>query len=77
MTFPADRELDAVAYQFLNCSEGLESQAGRWASGPSPDGPGEFEYVAAPEAMAPEPELGQVDPRLHGTRRMPLPPSAS
>jgi len=36
------------AYQFWNHSEGEESAEGRWASGPSIDGKGEFQYVATP-----------------------------
>ncbi|HET8728651.1 MAG TPA: manganese catalase family protein [Alphaproteobacteria bacterium] len=74
-TFPQDHELSEVAYQFMNCSEGTESQQGRWASGPSMDGKREFQYVADPKPMGPVPELGQVDPRLHGTPKQPVPPS--
>ena len=74
-SFPQERELTAVSYQFLNFSEGTESADGSWASGPSPDGRGTFEYVAAPPAMGPEPVPGIVDPRLHGTPPMPMPPA--
>jgi Mn-containing catalase len=76
-TFPQELEHSAVAYQFWNCSEGVESQEGSWASGPSPDGKGEFQYLARPEPLGPEPELGMVDPRLHGTAPVPVPPTAS
>ncbi|HEX2202286.1 MAG TPA: manganese catalase family protein [Longimicrobium sp.] len=74
MTFPRDKELQAVSNQFWNLSAGTESADGRWASGPLPDGSGNFEYVATPEPMGEEPELGQVDPRLHGTPIQPVPP---
>ena len=74
-SFPQERELSEVAYQFWNCSEGAESQAGRWAKGPTPDGRGQFQYLAAPKPMGPEPELAQADPRLHGTPKRPVPSS--
>lgn len=77
MNFPQARELGAVAYQFWNMSEGTESQEGRWAKGPTPDGKGEFEYLADPTPLGPEPELGQVDPRVHGTPKAPVPPSTT
>jgi Mn-containing catalase len=75
--FPRERELSQVAYQFWNCSEGAESKAGRWANGPSLDGKGELDYLANPVALGPEPELGMVDPLIHGTPRKPVPPAAS
>ena len=59
------------AYQFLNHSQGEESAQGRWAKGTAPDGKGEFEYVAHPQPLGPEPELPQPDPRLHGTLKTP------
>lgn len=75
-SFPRELELQQVSYQFLNCSEGTESEAGRWASGPSMDGRGTFEYVANPQPLGPVPEPGVVDPRLHGTPPAPMPPKA-
>ena len=75
-TFPQKKELTEVSYQFMNFSEGTESKEGRWASGPTPDGKGKFTYVANPEPMGEEPELGMVDPRVHGTAKEPLPPVA-
>src|SRR5690606_30503934 len=72
-SFPQDRELSHVSYQFLNFSEGNESQDGRWAAGPAPDGHGQFDYISMP---APEGhdngELGSVDPRVHGTLQQPV-----
>lgn len=76
MTFPRDQEHLAVSNQFMNFSAGTESADGRWASGPMPDGSGSFEYVESPAPMGEEPELGQVDPRLHGTPIQPVPPVA-
>lgn len=63
------------SYQFWNLSQGTESSLGRWAQGPSPDGKGEFEYLADPEPLAEAPSLGMGDPRLHGTNPMPTPPT--
>src|SRR3954453_21910002 len=74
-SFPQEEEVREVSYQFWNCSQGLESQQGLWAQGPTPDGRGQFHYLADPKPLAPAPELGQVDPRLHGTsRQRQLPP---
>ncbi|WP_119071194.1 manganese catalase family protein [Rubrobacter indicoceani] len=76
--FPQEREMSGVAYQFMNFSEGEESAEGRWANGPSKDGKGKFEYVASPEALAPEfGELSEVDPRLYGTPKQPKSPASS
>jgi Mn-containing catalase len=77
--FPQEREMGEVSYRFMNFSEGTESQEGRWASGPSMDGKGEFEYVAEPEAMGPEvDELDPpVEPRLYSTPKQPMQPSSS
>lgn len=72
-SFPVEEEMREVAYQFWNCSDGLESQAGRWAKGPTPDGRGQFEYLPNPRPLAEAPELGPVDPRLHGTPKAPVP----
>jgi Mn-containing catalase len=77
--FPQEREMSEVAYKFQNFSEGEESAQGRWASGPSIDGKGEFEYVANPQAMGPEmDELDPpVEPRLYSTPKQPTQPSSS
>ncbi len=76
--FPQELEMTEVAYRFMNFSDGHDSQQGRWASGPSKDGKGQFEYVAEPAAMGPEvEELNEVDPRLYGTPKQPTQPSSS
>jgi Mn-containing catalase len=76
-SFPLDREHRNVSYQYLNTSEGQESAGGSWASGPAPDGMGEFTYVASPGPMSEAPVLAPIDPRVHGTPPMPLAPTAS
>ena len=76
--FPLELENRAVAYQFWNCSQGTESSQGRWAAGPTPDGKGQFEYLADPAPLSTDDGLlGQVDPRLYGTPKMPVPPAAA
>jgi Mn-containing catalase len=72
-SFPQEEEMREVSYQFWNCSDGLDSQAGRWAEGPSMDGRGRFEYLAQPSPLGPAPELAEADPRLHGTPKAPKP----
>ena len=77
-SFPQSREKGEVAYQYWRCSDGTESQRGSWAAGTSPDGKGEFEFLAAPQPLGETvEELPQLDPRLHGTPKMPMPPTAS
>ena len=72
-SFPRENELQHVAYQFLNFSEGTESQDGRWAAGPSPDGRGQFDYISMPGSEGHDNgELGVVDTRLHGTAMQPV-----
>jgi Mn-containing catalase len=77
-SFPRERELQEVAYQYWNCSEGEESREGRWAKGASPDGRGEFEYLAKPAPMGEVVEgLEPVNPLMHSTPKEPLAPVAS
>ena len=76
--FPQNLEKSEVAYQFLNHSEGTESQQGRWAQGPAPDGKGTFTYVDRPPAYTEdEGLLNPVDPRMYGTPPAPVPPAAA
>lgn len=76
--FPQSREDQRVSYQFWNCSGGTESQEGRWARGTTPDGKGTFEYLADPKPMSDDQGLlGSVDPRLYGTGKQPVPPTAA
>ena len=68
-SFPQERELSQVAYQYMNLSGDGESASGPWASGPSPDGKGEFQYVGAVQPMGEVPQLGMVDPRTYGSAK--------
>ena len=77
LTFPRELEHREATYQFWNCAEGNESSEGRWASGKMPDGSGKFEYLEAPLPLGPEPSLGIVDPRMHGTAPEPMEPVES
>jgi Mn-containing catalase len=65
--FPDAEQENEVAYQYLDFSVGSDASQGRWASGPSPDGKGEFSYVGQPQANALAPELPPGDPRLYST----------
>lgn len=75
--FPQELEHRPASYQFLNHSQGTESQEGRWAKGPSPDGKGQFTYVENPPGSSDLGDLSPVDPRSYGTPPMPVPPSAA
>jgi Mn-containing catalase len=65
--FPDAEQENQFAYTYLNFSAGGEAAEGRWASGPSPDGKGEFSYEEKPRAHAEAPVLPPADPRLYGT----------
>ena len=78
VNFPLQQEHQQFAYSFMNFSDGEESAQGRWASGPAPDGGGQFEYVAQPQAHGPRmDELAAVDPRVYGTPKQPTQPSST
>lgn len=62
-----DEEFDEYSGQLWNLSAGSDSAQGRWASGPRPDGRGEFSYVDSPEPLAPEPTPPSADPYLYAT----------
>jgi Mn-containing catalase len=76
MSFPQHLEAGQHAYEFWNCSAGLDSKEGRWASGPSIDGKGQFQYLAEPKPLGEAPILAQATPFLHGTPKQPMPPMA-
>jgi Mn-containing catalase len=65
--FPQKLENSEVHYQYLNFSDGKAAAEGSWASGPTPDGNGEFSYHDGPTTSAPMPPPTQPDPRLYGT----------
>jgi Mn-containing catalase len=61
-------------HPFWNLSEGTESQEGRWATGPAPDGMGDLVYLTDPKPLSSDDgSLEQSDPRYHGTPKKPLP----
>src|SRR5919112_6767642 len=65
--FPQKLENTEVHYQYLNFSDGKAAAEGSWASGPTPDGNGEFTYHDGPTTSAPMPPPTQPDPRLYAT----------
>jgi Mn-containing catalase len=69
--FPLAQEQREVSYQYLNFSDGKAAAEGTWASGPTPDGHGEFTYHDGPTTSAPMPSPTIPDPRLYGTTPTP------
>jgi Mn-containing catalase len=69
--FPQSKEHTEVSYQYLNFSDGATAGNGRWASGPSPDGKGQFTYHDGPTTSAPMPPPTHPDARLYGTTELP------
>jgi Mn-containing catalase len=68
---PREKEFEAVEYQFINFSDGKTAGDGSWAKGPTPDGRGEFSYLAKPDAGVPMPAPTVPDPRFFGTTPVP------
>ncbi|MBM7634229.1 Mn-containing catalase [Geomicrobium sediminis] len=68
-TFPRENELEAVAYDFYNFSEGEESSTGPWARGKAPDGRGSFHYKNDPVIYGEEPILKPAPPKIYNTPR--------
>jgi Mn-containing catalase len=60
--------MNEYAFAFMsyaaNPAESTSGQ-GRWASGPSIDGRGEFSFIAEPFAVGQEPHLAPVAKELH------------
>src|SRR3954466_10761869 len=69
--FPLGKEDRDVAYQYINFSDGATADQGSWASGPTPDGKGEFTYVAEPPQGVPMPPPTHPDVRFYGTTELP------
>jgi Mn-containing catalase len=65
--FPQSREQTERSYEYLNFSDGQAASQGSWASGPSPDGNGEFTYHDGPTTRVEMPPPPSTDPRLYGT----------
>lgn len=69
--FPLAKEERDVSYQYLNFSDGPAASEGTWASGPAPDGKGEFSYHDGPTTTAPMPGPTHPDARFYGTTDVP------
>ncbi|HEV7957551.1 MAG: manganese catalase [Microbacteriaceae bacterium] len=71
--FPQSKEDTSVSYQYINFSDGAAAAEGSWASGPTPDGHGEFSYADAPGAaeVVPMPPPTHPDSRFYGTTELP------
>lgn len=69
--FPQSKEHTEVSYQYLNFSDGERAGDGPWASGPTPDGNGEFSYHDGPTTSAPMPPPTRPDARFYGTTAVP------
>jgi Mn-containing catalase len=69
--FPLKNEKRDVAYQYINFSDGETAREGSWASGPTPDGHGEFEYLDGPQTSVPMPPPTHPDSRFYGTTELP------
>ena len=69
--FPQKQENQEVHYQYLNFSDGAHAKDGSWASGPAPDGTGQFTYHDGPTTSAPINAPTTPDPRLYGTTGLP------
>lgn len=66
-TFPRQLEKREVSHVLFNFSEGDKSATGRWASGPSMDGEGTFQYVQNPQAYGGKPKLKPAPSYIHNT----------
>jgi Mn-containing catalase len=71
--FPLSKEHQPVSYQYQNFSDGKAAATGSWASGPTPDGRGEFTYHDGPTTTAPMPPPTRPDARMYGTTDVPNP----
>lgn len=69
--FPLSNEAREHAYTYINFSDGQAAAEGSWASGPTPDGKGEFTYLDAPDTSVPIPPPTQPDPRFFRHGRQP------
>ncbi|MGJ9372591.1 manganese catalase family protein [Nesterenkonia sp. CF4.4] len=69
--FPVKKEHREFSYQAINFSDGKSMAEGPWASGPSPDGLGEFSYVDTPPQGVPMPPPTHPDSRFYGTTEVP------
>ena len=66
-SFPQSEELAQYSYAFMSTSINGETPKGRWTSGPSIDGKGEFSVIQGKPAGE-EPKLGPPAPRGHAQK---------
>lgn len=59
---PQEHEATEHSYYFLNTSLDEPTPQGRWTSGPSLDGRGEFSVQEKPEPLGQKPDLGKARP---------------
>lgn len=71
LNFPLSNEAREHSYEYINFSDGQAAAEGSWASGPTPDGKGEFTYLDGPDTSVPMPPPTQPDPRFYGTDAKP------
>jgi Mn-containing catalase len=69
--FDIAEELEGFDGLLGRASDGPSSGEGSWASGPAPDGRGDF-TSAKPSAYGERPVLPPGDPRLYGTPSQPM-----
>ena len=69
--FPKSKEAAEHAYTMYNFSDGAAAAEGSWASGPTPDGHGEFSYSPEPLEGPPMPPPTHPDARFYGTTELP------
>ncbi|MBI5159926.1 MAG: manganese catalase family protein [Micrococcales bacterium] len=70
--FPLSKEQTDGEYAYINFSDGAAAAEGSWASGPTPDGRGTFEYREAPGFdPVPMPPVTHPDARFYGTTELP------
>ena len=65
--FGLDEEYTEHSYEIWGLSDGTASTEGRWASGPTVDGKGEFTYLDQPDPLGPVPGVPAADPQLYAT----------
>ena len=69
--FPLSKEAREHAYTYYNFSDGQAAAEGSWASGPTPDGKGDFRYEDGPGTSVPMPPPTTPNPRYYGTDAKP------
>lgn len=69
--FPKRKEHEQYSYQAINFSDGTDMDKGSWASGPAPDGIGQFTYVETPMEGVPMNPPTHPDARFYGTTELP------